>query len=185
MAELVIYIFKQVDIKHDRRQGPIEPLRPLYFTPSDIKHNRSTLASSNFLKGNLSGPVDDLEAAIDQDALAVREMLMGDGAPLDPQGQPTGVEGAATAIGRMLEVLTREGDPNDPVTQGMVFSRIESYDPRISELDSTIESMERRLAKREELLVAQFSQLEALAASLQAQGSFLSSAFAQLNANQN
>jgi len=130
--------------------------------------------------GLLSLDSEKLEGALDQDSLAVREMLMGDGAPLDANGLPTGVEGAATAIGRMLDVLTRSGDGDDPATQGIVFTRIESYDPRIKAFDATIASMERRLAKREELLVLQFANLEALSASLQSQSSFLASAFTQL-----
>lgn len=131
--------------------------------------------------GRLSLDAAKLETALDDDALAVREMLMGDGAPLDAEGNPTGIEGAATSIGRMLEGLTRAGDGDDPATAGTIFTRIESYDPRIEELGRTIESMERRLERREELLLLQFSNLEALAASLQSQGSYLSSAFAQLN----
>jgi len=97
-----------------------------------------------------------LTAALDDDPLAVRELLSGDGAS----------DGVAAALARTLEPLVRSGD-------GSLTLRDASFDGRIDDLDRQIERFEFRLEKREETLRAQFSRLETLISSLQGQTSFL------------
>ena len=95
-----------------------------------------------------------------------RELLSGD-------GQFPGIDGAATAIGKLLDPITLSGE-------GTIATRIDGLDDQAKVLEQTIDRMERRLEQREETLLLQFSQLETLVSNLQAQGGFLQSAFASL-----
>ncbi len=120
--------------------------------------------------GSLALDRDALKAALDQDPNGVRLLLAGDpnATNPDPDG-PDGIDGVAVALSRVLDGLT---DPNDNV--GVLAARDAGFDQRIAALDSQIDRMTVRLEQREELLVAQFSQMEALVSSLQAQGNSLS-----------
>ena len=121
--------------------------------------------------GRLTLDAEQLGEALDQDALAVREMLLGD--PDFTEDPITGA-GAATAIGQILEPITRSGD-------GSLAIRIDAFDDEAQVLQQTIERMERRIEQREETLIAQFARLESLVSTLQAQGGFLQSAFQRNN----
>jgi flagellar hook-associated protein 2 len=107
-------------------------------------------------KGKLVLDEEQLHAALDEDPLAVRELLSGDGAS----------DGVAAALARALEPVVRSGD-------GSLSLRDTSFDDRIEDLDRQIERFERRLEKREETLLLQFSRLESLISSLKGQASFL------------
>lgn len=106
--------------------------------------------------GKLSIDRSVLEAKLDENPLAVRQLLAGDGTR----------DGIATQLARVLEPIVRIGD-------GMFAKRAESFDDRLEVLDLNIERLTARLALREETLIRQFSTLESSVARLQSQSSFL------------
>ncbi len=108
--------------------------------------------------GRLSVDRERLAEALDQDPVFVRQLLAGDGTS----------DGAATALARALEPVTRTGD-------GTLAIRDQALDDRLEGVDRQIERFEARLVKREELLVQTFTRLESLVAGLNAQAGFLGS----------
>lgn len=108
-------------------------------------------------KGKLSLDRQVLNDALEQDPLAVRELLSGDGT----------TDGAATALARSLEPILRAGD-------GTLAVREDGFADRIDDLDDRIDRMQERLDQKEEALIARFTQLESLLAGLQNQSLFLS-----------
>jgi flagellar hook-associated protein 2 len=117
--------------------------------------------------GLLTLDTDVLEGALDTDPQAVRQLLSGDGI----------TDGVATALARALDPITESGT-------GAIASRDAGLEEQIEALDATIERTERRLVQREELLIRQFTRLETLVGQLNAQGNFLSTAFAALQNSQ-
>ena len=101
-----------------------------------------------------------LQSALDTDALAVRQLLAGDGT----------TDGIATRLARDLEPIIRTGD-------GTLASRGDGLQRQIDSLQETVDRFERRLVQREELLVRRFAAMETLVSRLQAQGGFFSAAF--------
>ena len=107
-------------------------------------------------QGRLSLDREALTTALDQDALAVRQLLSGDGV----------TDGAMTAVARTLEPVVQVGD-------GLIALREDGLEDRIEGLDRQIERFEDRLVGREEFLIRRFSALESLVSTLQSQAGFL------------
>lgn len=106
--------------------------------------------------GRLSLDQTVLSAALDEDPLAVRQLLSGDGT----------ADGAATALARSLDPVIRSGDGT--------LARIDSnFSDRLDQLDDSIARMEDRIARREELLIQRFTELERLVTAFQSQSTFL------------
>ncbi len=110
--------------------------------------------------GRLSLDTTELEEALAEDPLSVRELLAGDGTE----------DGVATTLARALEPITQVGD-------GLLATREEGIDERIDSLDVSIARFEERLEQREEFLRRQFARLETQVSTFQAQGTFLAGAF--------
>jgi len=108
--------------------------------------------------GRLGLDGEALAAALEDDAIGVRELLAGGGSG----------DGIATALARALEPVTRSGDGNLAV-------RDTSFDDRIADVERQIERYETRLTQREESLVRTFTALESTVSRLQSQSGFLSS----------
>jgi flagellar hook-associated protein 2 len=106
--------------------------------------------------GHLSLSRERLSEALASDPLALRQLLSGDGV----------TDGIATALARGIDPLVETGT-------GLLATRDASLGKRVDTLDRSIEQLERRLERREELLVAQFTQLERTLSALQAQGNAL------------
>lgn len=68
-------------------------------------------------------------------------------------------------------------------TNGMYATQKNSYERSVDRFDSQIDQMELRLAKREQMLKAQFSVMEQLVSNLNAQGDFLSQQMNAFNGN--
>lgn len=107
-------------------------------------------------EGRLTLERDVLTDALESDPLRVRELLSGYG----------GGDGIATAMARALDPIIQSGD-------GTLASKDSSFDDRIAQLADSIERMEARVAKREEGLIARFTQLEQLITTFQSQSLFL------------
>ena len=116
----------------------------------------SQLGVSFDREGLLTLDAGELAAALDEDPNAVRQVLSGVGES----------DGAASAIARFLEPVVRTGD-------GLMTERDAALADRIDDIDSQIVRFEDRLALREEALIRQFSALESLVSTLQAQSGFL------------
>jgi len=110
-------------------------------------------------EGRLSVDSSRLESALTQDVQSVKRILGGDAA--------AGEDGAATALARALEPVTRSGD-------GLLASRDDGFDARLESLETRIDQFTRFLERREESLVRRFTALETLVSSLQTQAGFLS-----------
>jgi flagellar hook-associated protein 2 len=108
--------------------------------------------------GRLTLDSDKFRASLATDANAVRELLSGDGV----------TKGAAASVAELIDPII---DPDKTI--GVIAIRDDGFDDKISAFDRQIERLEIRLAKREELLVLKYSQLETVLARLQAQGSAL------------
>ena len=108
--------------------------------------------------GRLTLDSEALTAALDDDPVAVRQFLAGDGA----------TDGLATALARALEPITRSGD-------GSLALRDKTFEDRIQDVDRQIERFEERLAQRERTLIQSFTAMESAVARLQAQAGFLTS----------
>jgi len=106
--------------------------------------------------GRLALDRSTLEDALATSAVAVRQLLSGDGTS----------DGIAAALARVI-------DPFRESETGILAVRGEALDARLRGLDRQIERLAQRLEKREELLVAQFTRMEALLAQIQSQGSSL------------
>lgn len=115
-------------------------------------------------EGRLSLDAAALTAALDQNPLAVRQVLGGDDT----------ADGVLTALSKALDPIT------EPAT-GTLALRDDTFDQRLDSLDRQIERFEQRLEKREELLVRQFAQLEAVVAGLQSQSNSLQGLITSLN----
>lgn len=113
--------------------------------------------------GRLALDAEVLNAALANDPNGVRGLLGGDAV--------ADTDGVAVKLSRALEPITEAG--------GTLAARIDGFDDRIGALDQQIERMTARLEKRELLLVSQFSQMEALVASLQSQGGALAGLITQ------
>jgi flagellar hook-associated protein 2 len=106
--------------------------------------------------GRLALDREALAEALAEDPQAVRQILSGDGT----------TDGIALAFVRAVDPLVTSGT-------GMLALRRDALDARVEGLDRAIERLEQRLERREELLVAQFTRLESMIATLQAQGNAL------------
>ncbi|MFT5287290.1 MAG: flagellar hook-associated protein 2 [Planctomycetota bacterium] len=135
--------------------------------------------------GKLSLDKEKLGEALDRNTLAVRRLFAG--APqVDENGEVIQVprrdgngdivpdsfvdgfdDGLATGIGSLLKPIVRVGD-------GLLAIRDQGFSDRLDGFDGTIDRFNRRLAKRQDTLVAQFTRLEQIVASFNAQSSFLS-----------
>ncbi len=114
--------------------------------------------------GKLALDRDALTSALDSGALAVREILGGDGV----------TDGVLVSISRKIdELLDATKDLVTNTTKGLLPLRQEVFDERIEAFDAQIARMERRLEAREKLLVLQFTRMEALLSQLRSQGSAL------------
>lgn len=122
--------------------------------------------------GRLDLDTDRLTEALDTDTLGVRSLMSGepvvDGIPEEPADGP--LVALVRDLERFLEVTTIGMDSIPSVLTG----RDEGYQDRIDALDRQIENLERRLERREEFLILQFTQLETSLAQLQNQGNSLS-----------
>jgi flagellar hook-associated protein 2 len=107
-------------------------------------------------EGRLALDRTALSDALAEDAQGVRQILSGDGT----------TEGIALAFVRAIDPLVEAGT-------GLLAARSDALESRIAGLDRSIERLEERLERREELLVQQFTRLESLIATLQAQGNAL------------
>lgn len=134
--------------------------------------------------GKLKLDKEKLGEALDRDTLAVRRLFSG-AVEVDANGEPIQVPrldddgneipgtlvdslepGIATGITELLKPIVRVGD-------GLLATRDQGYDQRLSGFDDSIDRFNRRLAKRQETLVAQFTRLEQIVASFNAQSTFL------------
>lgn len=106
--------------------------------------------------GRLSFDKTKMTEALDEDPFAVREFLSGDGT----------TDGAALGLAKAIQPFTQS-------VTGILASIDTTLDARLSNFDIQIERFERRLEKREELLVLRFARLEAAIAALQSQGGAL------------
>ena len=118
--------------------------------------------------GRLELDNEKLSAALDSDALSVRQLLGGDGV----------TDGAAAGLARLLDPITESAT-------GLLAVRNDGFDRRIAGIDRQLESLERRLEKREESLIRQFSTLETTLAGLQNQGNALLALIININGSNN
>jgi flagellar hook-associated protein 2 len=129
--------------------------------------------------GHLSVDREDLTSALVADPTAVRQLLGGDGVS----------EGLAARLAQAIDAVVKSNkiaDPNDPtrfIETALLPARSVAIDSRVSALEQQIERLEARLEKREELLVAQFSRMEALVSQLRQQGSSLAGITTISNSN--
>lgn len=130
-------------------------------------------------EGHLTVNGDDLTAALVADPTSVRQLLGGDGT----------TAGLAARLAQEIDALVKSNkgplDPNAPpappgsngpplVERALLPARKVAIDARIGGLEQQIARLEARLAKREELIVAQFTRMEALVTQLREQGNSLS-----------
>jgi flagellar hook-associated protein 2 len=119
--------------------------------------------------GHLSVDHDKLKAALEADPSAARQLLGGDGT--NP--------GIASQLAQDLDAIVasnKQPDPNDPdglIELALLPARNAAIDRQIQTLNDQITRLQDRLAKREELLVAQFTRMESLVAQLRDQGNSL------------
>ncbi|GEM_PF-1013039 len=78
-----------------------------------------------------------------------------------------GADGLSRRLGSHLHTYLRSGD-------GILTQREQMYDRMIDSIDDRMESLERRLARREDNLTRQFSQMEQMLSDLHSQGQWLS-----------
>ncbi len=134
--------------------------------------------------GKLKLDKERLSEALDRNTLAVRRLFAG-AVEVDANGEPVQVprldddgneiegtlvdsleNGIATGITELLGPIVRVGD-------GLLATRDQGFDLRLSGFDDSIDRFNRRLAKRQETLVAQFTRLEQIVASFNSQSTFL------------
>ncbi len=134
--------------------------------------------------GKLKLDKDKLSEALERNTLAVRRMFSG-AVEVDENGETVQVprldgdgkeiagtlvdsleHGIATGITSLLKPIVRTGD-------GLLATRDAGFDQRLDGFDDSIERFSRRLSKRQETLVAQFTRLEQIVASFNAQSTFL------------
>jgi flagellar hook-associated protein 2 len=138
-------------------------------------------------EGRLTVDREDLTAALGSDPNAVRQLLGGLGAQ---QGLAAKLAQAIDEIAKSNVQSFAPGTPENPSGSGPIFielsllpARTVAVDARIDVLERQIERLEARLAKREELLVAQFTRMESLVTQLREQGNSLAG-IATLGRNQ-
>ena len=134
--------------------------------------------------GKLTLDKDKLIEALERNTLAVRRLFSGS-VEVDVNGEPIQVprrdgngdiiegtlvdsfeEGLATGIASLLKPVVRVGD-------GLLAIRDQGFDARLKGFDDSIDRFTRRLGKRQETLIAQFTRLEQIVASFNAQSGFL------------
>ncbi len=134
--------------------------------------------------GKLKLDKEKLGEALDRNTLAVRRIFAG-AVEVDTNGEPVQVprvdddgndipgtlvdsleSGIATGITELLGPIVRTGD-------GLLATRDQGFDQRLSGFDDSIDRFNRRLSKRQETLVAQFTRLEQIVASFNTQSTFL------------
>jgi len=135
-------------------------------------------------KGKLKLDKEKLSEALDRNTLAVRRLFSG-AVEVDENGEAVQVprldsngdpiagtlvdsleNGIATSVTELLGPIVRVGD-------GLLATRDEGFNMRLSGFDDSIDRFNRRLAKRQETLVAQFTRLEQIVASFNSQSAFL------------
>ena len=121
--------------------------------------------------GRLIVNADRVGTALASDPTAFRQVFGGDGTDA----------GLAGALAQALEEIVKSNKTQVPGSDPAIFienallpGRVVALDARIETLEAQIERMEFRLEKREELLIAQFTRMEALVSQLREQGSSLS-----------
>ncbi len=130
-------------------------------------------------EGHLSVDAEDLTAALVADPTAVRQLLGGDGT----------TAGLAATLAKQIDAVVKSNkgaldpnapppQPNDPsapplVERALIPARKFAIDQRIDAIELQVARLEARLAKREELIVAQFTRMEALVTQLREQGNSL------------
>lgn len=136
--------------------------------------------------GKLTLDKEKLTEALDRDTLAVRRLFSG-AVEVDANGEPVQVPrlddngdpiagplvdsfeaGLASGLASLLKPIVRVGD-------GLLAIRDRGFEDRLQGFDDSIDRFSRRLAKRQETLVAQFTRLEQIVASFNSQSSFLTS----------
>ncbi len=110
--------------------------------------------------GRLTLDEETLEAALVEDISSVKRVLGG-----DPDNDE---DGAASAIARYLEPITRSGD-------GTFAVKDDSFDTQIESLETRIDQFTLYLQAREESMIKRFTALETFISALQSQSGFLSS----------
>lgn len=134
--------------------------------------------------GKLKLDKEKLNEALERNTLAVRRVFAGaievdengetvqvprlddDGNPIPGRFVDSLENGIATGLTELLGPIVRTGD-------GLLATRDEGFDLRLSGFDDSIDRFNRRLAKRQETLIAQFTRLEQIVASFNSQASFL------------
>ena len=158
------------------------------FAFSAAPNNPFTSAASIGLKfgsgGRLNLDKDKLIEALERNTLAVRRLFSGSVA-VDENGEPIQVprrddngdilagplidsfeEGLVTGIASLLKPVVRVGD-------GLLAIRDQGFVQRLKGFDDSIARFTRRLGKRQETLISQFTRLEQIVASFNAQSGFL------------
>ncbi len=134
--------------------------------------------------GKLSLDEEKLSEALEKNTLAVRRLFSG-AVEVDENGEAVQVprvddngdeiagtmvdsfeEGIATGIASLLKPIVRVGD-------GLLAVRDQGFSDRLDGFDDSIDRFNRRLSKRQDTLVAQFTRLEQIVAGFNAQSSFL------------
>lgn len=160
--------------------------RRLNFT--SVPNNPFTSAGSIGLEigsdGKLTLDKEKLIEALEKNTIAVRRIFSG-AVKVDANGEPVQVprrdgngdivpgrfvdgfeEGLATGIASMLKPIVRIGD-------GLLAIRDQGFNSRLDGFDDSIDRFNRRLSKRQDTLIAQFTRLEQIVASFNTQSSFL------------
>lgn len=131
-------------------------------------HILSEIGISTNMNGTLSQNNTDLDKALDKNFDDMVYLLSGD----DTTG------GVMKNFNSLLLDLTSS-------SKGMYAVKKKAYDSGIKRFDSQIDQMELRLTKREAILRSQFTAMESLVSSLNAQGDFLTQQMDALNRNNN
>ncbi len=184
--EVIDFISKQsLYDETTKRAGPLSGDGVLRAIQSQVQ--RTVVSSYNFRAlgglvdigvtfdddGHLSVDRDALTIALAADPTAVRQVLGGDGT----------TAGLASSLAQQIDGIVKSdvrpdpSDLNDPprlIEFGLLSARGVAIDARVRTFEQQITRLEARLAKREELLVAQFSRMESLISRLREQGSSLS-----------
>ena len=109
-----------------------------------------------------------LTSALTEDAVAVGNLF-------SARESSDGADGVARRIDQELHTYLRYGD-------GILTSRERNFDQQISSIDQRIESLKRRMVRREQALWRQFTNMEQMLSDLQSQGQWLQGQIDNLNA---
>jgi flagellar hook-associated protein 2 len=96
-------------------------------------------------------------------------------------GLSTEQYGVAEQFNKVVDKLTHFYEGPTSSANGIISSRVRGLNDTISDIDRQIESMEVRLAKREEALKKQYTAMESLVSSISSQGNTLLTYLSNLN----